>query len=134
LLCASLALLAAGCGAQREDERRPPPTEAELKEMAEHVQTNASTRSEFRGIYLDHEFWADEGRTRPTTVRAELIALGASLRDGKVVDAKGRELFFYQPPSTSHPRHDPEPRAVKGAVKLSDLYHVVVMYGPMPKD
>jgi hypothetical protein len=40
-------------------------------------------------------FWVDEENTRKTTVRAKLIELGASLRDGKVVDAAGDELYFY---------------------------------------
>jgi hypothetical protein len=131
-----LALLA-GCG-QREDEGRPPPTEADLERMAEHLRTNNAGRGVGFGepISLDHEFWLDEKRKRPTTVREHLIALCASLRDDKVVDAKGKELYFYEPPGYRHPHFEPPPdRSPEEWIEiLSKRYHVVVMYGPKPKD
>jgi hypothetical protein len=134
-VCAALCLglLSTGCSDRQPGKAQP--TEAELEKMADCLQTNESLHPGFRGIYLGHRFWVDKERSRETTVRAELIALGASLQDGKVVDAEGRELFFYEPYEYRHPRADPpEPSPNERGEKLSDKYHVVVMYGPKPKN
>jgi hypothetical protein len=120
----SLGLLATGCGRDRE---------AELQRMAECLQTNSTNRFG-DGLPLVGRFWVDKERSRRTTVRETLIELGASLQGGKVVDATGSELYFYwvQDP------HSRDPRPQRTEEEINELqergFHVIRMYGPMPKD
>jgi hypothetical protein len=124
-----VALLAAGCEPEPSPEPPPPPA-TNPEKLAPLVRTNSYYRmvsdSEETGLAPDESFWVDSRRSRRTTVAATLIELGAALRDGKVVDAAGEELFFAE-------AYDYEPndgsflRALREAEKK---YHVVRMYGP----
>src|SRR5262249_54850712 len=112
---------------------------AQLKEMAPLLKTS-SVRPPFHdyGLDLEESFWVDEKRSRRTTVREALIEAKASLRDGKVVDPEGRELFFlrilerrkrglHDKDGDEHPHE-----TIKGLKERG--YRVIPMYGPMPKD
>src|SRR5262249_20246567 len=95
-----LALLALGCGEQ--DQQAGPNAQAEgdreakLKEMALRLKSNSSDRPYVpTGLSLKHGYWVDEERSQETTVGQTLTELGATLRDGKVVDPAGKELYFY---------------------------------------
>jgi hypothetical protein len=79
-------------------------------------------------------FWADEDRSRETTVRATLIELGASLHDGKVVDASGEELYFFSVMDAgARGRVDYEENQ-KRLREAEEKFHVVRMYGPKVGD
>jgi hypothetical protein len=80
------------------------------------------------GIYVDESFWVDEESSRETTVRAELIKLGASLHDGKVVDAAGEELYFLWMQHPDERDRKAYGRSVEKAKKLEKKYHVVRMF------
>jgi hypothetical protein len=129
-----IALFAAGCGDEGPSPEPPPPPVTAPEKLAERVLTNLSPHiGETGGIYVDKSFWVDEERSRSTTVRAKLIELGASLRDGKVVDAAGKELFFFyvQNYSPRGPKH-----YEKNQEELREMekkYHVVRMYPPKPR-
>jgi hypothetical protein len=124
-----LVLLAAGC--QKEQQTEDPP---DLEKMAQSLQTNYFSPEE-TGVYIDHAFWVDEERSRKTTVRETLLALGAYRRDGKVYDAQGKELYFYDvKDSPALPRKPPRQDTKKEIRELSKKYHVIRMYGRPPKD
>jgi hypothetical protein len=118
----SLCLIALGCG-----------REAELEKMAESLKSNSPTLHG-DGFPADYDFWVDEKMTRKTTVKKKLTELGASLQDGKVVDAAGRELYFYKVTHRYHHPLDPRPPRPTEKEEIKELektYHVIRMYiGP----
>lgn len=146
-----LALVAAGCG-RRHSKEAELKRMAELERMAECLETNvpetqggepkgswpednALPPPGTTGFRLEHEFWVDQQGSRKTTVRVMLVELGASLRDGKVVDENGRQLYFYRV-EDYHAELDTRPRQKTGEDlrKLEKQYRVIRMYHPMPKD
>jgi hypothetical protein len=117
-----LGLLTVGCADQQPEK------------MAKCLKSNSYNRFG-TGIYVDHEFWVDKERSREMTVRQALAELSASLADGKVVDAAGKELYFYEVQDYHHKR-DPNPQRTEE--EIEDLrkqgYHVIRMYDRPPKD
>ena len=122
-VCAALCLgILSGCG----------PKQAELEKMAACLKSNDHDRPEYpTGLWVDHSYWIDLERSRKTTVRQTLIDLGASLADGKVVDAAGKELYFYS--VRDHHRRDPNPQKTEEDIEELEKqgHHVVRMY-PRP--
>ena len=114
---------------------REPEKEADPEKMAEYLQPSTSSPYRVKGMYVGKPFWVDEERSRETTVRAKLIELGATLHDGKVVDAAGRELYFYPVADYRH-RHDPWPpqKTKEDIEELEKKYRVIRMYDPPSKD
>jgi hypothetical protein len=126
-----LLLVAAGCSDNQGGGK--PRTQADWEEMARCLATNYDSSPYNDGIPLDYDFWVDAKRTRKTTVQATLKELGATLKDGKVYDAAGEELYFYE----VRERGKGHPRPQKTGKEISELkkkYHVIRMYGPWPKD
>jgi hypothetical protein len=137
-----LALAAAGCG--RRDAKQ-----ADLERMAECLRTNLPYRPyddplpadkwppgkplpprRTTGLRVHDRFWVDEQRSRKTTVGEMLRELGASLQGGKVIDATGRELYFYRVQNV-HPK-DPHPQNTEEEIEeLEKHYHVIRMYAPV---
>jgi hypothetical protein len=124
-------MFAAGC--PEPSPEPPPPSVTDPVKLAEHVRTNYThPNGKTTGIYVEEPFWVGEERSRETTVRATLIELGAALRDGKVVDAAGEELYFFwvqYPPSRPAGWKDYE-EDQKKLHEMEKKYHVVRMYGP----
>jgi hypothetical protein len=127
-----VALLATGCWEPEPSPEPPPPPVTNPEKLAPHVRSNSYYRTVTApetGLYADESFWVDSQRSKRTTVAATLIELGAALRDGKVVDAAGEELFFGE-------AYDYDPVGQEDWEKLlreaEKKYHVVRMYGPPP--
>jgi hypothetical protein len=88
-----------------------------------------------RGVTLDTEFCPDREGCEPgqrLTVKRSLEGLGAHVEDGKLYDASGKEIYFYQ-----HPASGPPPDAEQVArqrdeqdklEKLRQKYRVVEMF------
>jgi hypothetical protein len=89
----------------------------------------ASNRS---SLHPSYSFCQTEDRREntETTVKARLQALGAFLKDGKVYDALGVELYFYEMryPHRRDPRPHPHPE--NEIRELARKYHVIRMYRP----
>lgn len=126
VLCGILALGLASVN------RGPPPLDPE--QMAECLKSN-SALGETGGLDLGHDFWVDQKRSRKTTVKARLRELRASLRYGKVVDAREDELYFYFV-SDYHHRASIRPRqnTEQDIAELEKEYRVIRMYGPASKE
>jgi hypothetical protein len=124
------ALLAAGCGDEGPSPEPPPPPVTDPETLGPYIRTNSGIHPEGfeTGLYVDRSFWVDEESSRRTTVRATLIALGASMADGKVVDAAGEELYFFwhqHPDSKDYKHYRSDVEEVR---ELEKKYHVVRMF------
>ena len=115
--------------------------EADLKEMAARLQSNTDDRPYTTGLSLGRDFWVDEKRSRETTVRQTLLDVGATLRDGKVVDRDGNELHFYyvqDPYRRGSSGKEEEERRDRIKAELERLeksgYHVIRMYSAPRKE
>jgi hypothetical protein len=132
-----IVVFAVGCGDPEPSPEPPPPPPPPVtapEKLAEHVLTTGRRFGKKGGIYVDERFWVDERRSRRTTVRAKLLELGASLRDGKVVDANGKELyFFYVQNCSRRPGGWKEYEEMLQELKETEKkYHVVRMYPHKP--
>jgi hypothetical protein len=134
-VCAAftLACLYAAYSHHRKAQQRAE-LEARVEEMAPLLKSNTDDhRFQPTGLHPDRRFWVGETRSRWTTVRQALIDLDASLRDGKVVDPQGRELYFYR--VIDHEGHEEgQPTEQETEALERQGFRVVRMYGPMPKD
>jgi hypothetical protein len=87
------------------------------------------------GVTLDTEFCPDDEGCEPgqrVTVKRRLEGLGVHVEGGKLYDASGRELYFYQHPMSGPP---PNPEQVarqreelERLDKLRQKYTVVEMF------
>jgi hypothetical protein len=136
-----LALLALGCGEQDEQDQQTQADrdrEAKLEEMARHLKSNTNDRLFVpSGLSLKRDYWVDKQRSRESTVRQTLIEVGATLRDGKVVDPAGKELYFYHvedPWGRSSRQKEDEELRRRIKAELDDLeksgHRVMLMYTP----
>jgi hypothetical protein len=127
-----IALLAAGCWEPEPSPEPPPPPVTDPEKLAPHVRYNQSLTG--FGIRVDKTIYLDRQGRKKTIVRAKLIELGASLRDGKVVDAAGQELCFFRLFQPHRPDRRAEWEEDKQLLRMEEKYHVVRMYGGPTKD